>query len=69
MCEDLEAIRAWFGLVEATRAMYGILDEDIYNFGKTGFMMGAVSSQLVVAWSHRRIDPSWSSRAVFLERR
>ena len=36
-CEDPVVIRDWFHLVRNTIAKYGILDEDIYNFNKTGF--------------------------------
>ena len=57
LTEDPEAIGAWFDLVAATRAQYGILDADTYNFDETGFMMGVVSSQLVVTGSHRRGRP------------
>jgi hypothetical protein len=27
---------------------YGFLDEDMYNFDESGFLMGKISSQLVV---------------------
>ena len=39
-CEDPIIIRGWFELVESTKAEYGIVDEDTYNFDETGFMMG-----------------------------
>ena len=32
----------WFKRVEETRQAYGIIDEDTYNFDKTGFIMGVV---------------------------
>jgi len=36
-CEDPDLIRAWFQRVQSTKAEYGILEEDIYNFDETGF--------------------------------
>jgi hypothetical protein len=30
------------------KAKYGIADEDMYNFNESGFLMGKISSQLVV---------------------
>ena len=47
-CEDPEIIRAWFELVKNTIAKYAIADTDIYNFDKTGFMMGVISTGMVV---------------------
>jgi hypothetical protein len=49
--EDPVAIRAWFKLVQETRQAYGILDEDIYNFDETGFMMGIAATSKVVTSS------------------
>ncbi|KAI7909954.1 hypothetical protein PoMZ_02556 [Pyricularia oryzae] len=40
LCEDPDALNAWFGLVANIKAKYGIQDCDIYNFDETGFMMG-----------------------------
>ena len=57
LCEDLKVIRPWFELVQRTKATYGICDEDMYNFDETGFMMGKISSQLVVTGSERRNSP------------
>ena len=34
-CEDPEKYRAWFELVQATIAKYGIQETDIYNFDET----------------------------------
>lgn len=42
-CEDLKVIDEWFRLVQETRTKYGIVDDDIYNFDETGFMMGVTS--------------------------
>ncbi len=41
-CEDSKAVNEWFALVRNTKAEYGILDEDTYNFDETGFMMGVI---------------------------
>jgi hypothetical protein len=47
-CEDPIRIKAWFKLVEDTRVMYGIADQDVFNFDETGFMMGVASTLKVV---------------------
>src|SRR6478736_3008929 len=47
-CEDLIAIRNWFRLVQNTIAKYGIRSDDIWNFDETGFMMGVISSGIVI---------------------
>ena len=57
LCEDPEAIRAWFQLVANTKAKYGIQDKDTYNFDKTGFMMGIISTGAVVTASEKRGRP------------
>ena len=54
LCEDPELIGAWFRLVENMRAKYGIVDSDFYNFDETGFMMGIISSAMVVTRADRR---------------
>ena len=56
-CEDLEVISAWFRLVEAIKAKYGITDDDSYNFNKTGFQIGVISSQVVITGTERRNQP------------
>lgn len=61
-CEDLVAIQRWFDLVKATKQKWGIVDDDMYNFDKTGFMMGKILSQLVITSSEgygkkKRIQP------------
>jgi len=50
-CEDPAAILRWFSLVEATKQKWGIVDDDIYNFDETGFMMGKILSQMVITGS------------------
>ncbi|KAH7463246.1 hypothetical protein FOMA001_g18207 [Fusarium oxysporum f. sp. matthiolae] len=56
-CEDLIAIRNWFRLLRNTIAKYGIRSDDIWNFDETGFMMGVISSGIVVTSSERRGNP------------
>jgi hypothetical protein len=46
--EDPKALRAWFTTVQSVIDENGIQSEDIYNFDKTGFAMGLISSQKVV---------------------
>jgi hypothetical protein len=53
-CEDPVIIRGWFELVRNTIAKYGICDADIYNFDETGFMMGVISTSMVVTSSDGR---------------
>jgi hypothetical protein len=50
-CEDPAVIRAWFALVKNTITKYSIVDSDIYNFDETGFMMGVISTGMVVTSS------------------
>jgi hypothetical protein len=61
-CEDPVAIQRWFDLVQAMKQKWGIVDDDIYNFDETGFMMGKISSQLVITGSEgygkkKRVQP------------
>ena len=53
-CEDPAIIQGWFDLVRNMVAKYGILDEDIWNFEETGFMMGIISPAMVVTSSDGR---------------
>jgi hypothetical protein len=53
-CEDPEVIRGWFELVKNTIAKYSICEADIYNFDETGFMMGVISTGMVVTSSDGR---------------
>jgi hypothetical protein len=53
-CEDPTIINAWFELVRNVLAKYGIYEEDIWNFDETGFMMGVISSAIVVTSSDGR---------------
>ena len=58
LCEDLAIIQPWFDLVRNTIAKHGILDDDIYNFDETGFMMGMILTAMVVTASERRNRPN-----------
>ncbi|KFZ25161.1 hypothetical protein V502_00372 [Pseudogymnoascus sp. VKM F-4520 (FW-2644)] len=48
---DPEVIHSWFELLRNTIAKYGIYEADIYNFDETGFMMGVISTAMVVTSS------------------
>jgi len=47
-------IRDWFRLVRNTITKYGIVESDIWNFDETGFLMGQITSTLVITSSERR---------------
>jgi hypothetical protein len=53
-CEDPEVIHGWFTLVRNIITKYGIVESDIYNFDETGFMMGIISTGMVVTSAERR---------------
>ena len=53
-CEDPKVIGEWFALVQNVKAKYGIVDDDIYNFDETGFMMGIIFAGMVVTTSDGR---------------
>lgn len=53
-CEDPNAYNAWFRLVRNTIDKYGILETDTYNFDETGFLMGQISSEMVVTSAKRK---------------
>lgn len=56
-CKDQMIYKALFSLVKSTIAKYGIVETNIYNFDETGFMMGIITSEMVVTISnrHRRL--------------
>jgi hypothetical protein len=54
--EDLDAIRAWFTIVNNTIAKYGVVNADVYNFDETGFMMGIIATAIVVTSAERRVN-------------
>lgn len=47
-CKDPIIIKDWFLVAENTKARFGILDEDLYNFHESGFMMRIISTASVV---------------------
>jgi hypothetical protein len=53
-CEDPNVIQGWFELVKNTITKYVIQESDIYNFDETGFMMGVISTGMVVTSSDGR---------------
>src|SRR6266700_5740369 len=56
--EDLEVINAWFKLVWDTKTKYGVYNNNIHNFNKTGFQMGIIGSMKVVTGSERYMRPN-----------
>jgi hypothetical protein len=46
-------VQGWFSLVANIKAKYSILDDDTYNFDKTGFIIGQISTRAVVTASDR----------------
>ena len=52
--EDACVKTCWFELVKKTMEKYCILDEDIRNFDKSGFMLGVIKSQIVFTASEKR---------------
>jgi len=57
LCEDTTLIKRWFKLIEETKAEQGICDEDVYNFDEAGFIMGKITTQLVITGAERRGRP------------
>jgi len=56
-CEDPTIIRNWFRLIANIIAKYGIQPDEIYNFDKTGFMIGVIASGIVITGAERRGRP------------
>jgi hypothetical protein len=50
-CKDPATIQRWFDQVKTTKEKWRILDDDIYSFDETGFMMGQLLSQMVITGS------------------
>jgi hypothetical protein len=57
LCKDLVLIKSWFELVEQIKAKYSICDNNVWNFNKAGFIMGKITTQLVVTGLERRGRP------------
>jgi hypothetical protein len=49
--EDPKVIRPWFTLIYNLKVKYSILDKDLYNFNKTGFIIGVIFPGIVVTTS------------------
>jgi hypothetical protein len=47
-------IQGSFGLVGNVKAKHGVLDDDTHNFDETGFMMGLITQEAIVAASGMR---------------
>jgi hypothetical protein len=45
---DPKIVQAWFNTVQALIQRHGILSDDIYNFGETGFAMGLCATHKVI---------------------
>jgi hypothetical protein len=56
-CEDPTLIQGWFKCIEDTKAQYGILDEDIWNFDETGCQIGVITTAKVVTRTDRAGRP------------
>jgi hypothetical protein len=56
-CEDPKVIRKFFEAFLKIIINYGILDNDIYNFDKTGFAMGIIATAKVVTLSENMGKP------------
>jgi hypothetical protein len=52
--KDLRVITPWFKLVTNTKAKYSISNNNMYNFNKTGFIIGAIQGQIVFTGSKKR---------------
>ena len=48
LCKNAILIKPWFKLVYFTKKKYNIFNKDNYNFNKTGFIIGIITSQLVI---------------------
>jgi hypothetical protein len=43
--------------VEETKTKYNIYDDNVYNFNEAGFVIGKITTQLVVIGAERRGRP------------
>ena len=53
LCEDPKQYNTWFERVRTIIEEYGIAEADIYNFDETGFMMGIITTSMVVTSFNR----------------
>ena len=56
-CEDPVLIQSWFKHVQDMKIQYGILDDDVLNFNKTGFQMGVIATRRAVSGTDRAGQP------------
>ena len=52
--EDPTVISGWFALLRNIMTKYSIQSKDLYNFDETSFIMGVITSLIVVIRSDRR---------------
>ena len=52
--EDPTVISGWFALLRNIIIKYNIQPEDLYNFDETNFIIGVITSLIVVMRSDRR---------------
>ena len=57
LSKDLDAYNAWFRLVRNTISKYGIINNNIYNFNETRFIIRQISLEIVVISSKRQNRP------------
>jgi hypothetical protein len=53
LCKDPEIIGNWFRLLRNIMAKYRIIDENLYNCDKTGFIMGIITASMVITHSDK----------------
>jgi len=53
-CEDLTIIYKWFTLMYNIKVKYSILNDNIYNFNKTNFIIGIIITTIVVTTLNSR---------------
>jgi hypothetical protein len=58
ICEDPAVVQSWSTLVQSMKAKHSIVDKDMYDFDKFGFLTGRVSSRLVGTDSEK---PGWEA--------
>jgi hypothetical protein len=56
-CEDPAIIRGWFRLIENIIMKYSFTLANIYNFNKTGFIIGMIASGIVIIGTERHRKP------------
>ncbi len=54
LAQNRDIIEDWFNLYQSMNAEYGILDEDIYNMDKNGYIMGITGNSKVVISKYQK---------------